>query len=802
MIPIALRLAWRRGKRHLGPLAAVIFAIAMAIAVNAALFSVLDGLQFRDLPFEESDELVAVDYRREAGAIPPLAWRPELAAERDALRDRLEASGLVADASQVGFSSFFGSEASAAAAGIEATGVDARFFRMLGVPPLLGRTFLAAEERSPALLDDDRTVPLPVVIGHDLWQRQFGGAADILQGSREVGGRRVQVVGVMPPGVKFPNETNVWGPVSSKRGRPPAIVRLASGASLEALVGAFPQLTFTPLRDTIRPGDTWSVTLLFAAALLLVLVAFVQVAALVSTGIVGRLQELGVHFALGASRARLLRQFWIEAALVLAAALGLAAVATAPVTAFVIGTLPDTLRNGQYLMPGLRTFAFAAALSLAGLIVIGLIPLPILRRANPVPLLAGRLGDVPLKATRARRTFLVAQIALTSCLLYAAALVIQSQVRASTFDHGFDTERVLVLWPPFSRSDGASGAKLRAERDEHYRRVSETVARLNANPAVVAAAGLRAIQLRGLPGPNEWTIERFNGREPYAELKARMTGASPGFIEALGGTLLAGSRFDDPAYAGRTDVAIVNETLANQLAPATILVGIAVRSQVIGARIESAYFDGEIIGIMKDLVDSSPAVPAKPQMFLPSTHRNWPAAYITINARPPLESTLPVIRATLEELWGPIPPHRFGLMRDEIDRILAPFRARSTLLGLIAALCLPLAAVGLAGALLYSIRSREREMAIRIAIGAEPALMRRAVIWNALSVVATGLIVGVGLGALMARLLAHQLFGVESLDVMTSLAVAAVLFAVAWLAALIPARRAAHLDPASVLRSS
>lgn len=812
MMPIALRVAWRRGTRHFGALVAVIVAIAMAVAVNAALFSVLDGLQFRDLPFERADELVAVDFRRESGAIPPLAYRPDLAAERDALRNRLEASGLIATGSQVGFSSFFGAEAATAAAGIEATGVDARFFRMLGLSPALGRTFDRGEERSPALLSEDSGVPLPVVIGYGLWRSHFGGASDIVDATHDLGGRRVRVVGVMPAGVKFPNETNVWAPVWSGRGRPPAIVRLAGGATIESLAGAFPQLVFTPLRETVRPGDTQSVVLLFTAAVLLVLVAWVQVAALVSTGIVGRLHELGVHLALGASRMRLLRQFWIEAGMILAASMALAALVTTPITVFVIGTLPETLRDGQYLMPGPRTFAFAAAISLVGLFVISLVPLPIIRRASPVPLLAGRLGDTPLRATRARRTFLVAQIALTTCLLYAAGLVIHSQLRASTFDHGFDAEHVVVFWPPLAVRDRVApttsraerAAQHRADRVERQRMFSDTVNRLNASPAVVASAGVDAVHVRPIPGTGqgEWRIELFSGREPHPELSALMTGASAGFIEALGGTLLAGSRFDDPQYSGRTDIAIVNETLANRLASPTTLMGVDVRTPVIGARIDSAYFDGEIIGIMKDLVDSSPAIPARPQMFIPSAHSSWPASHITINARAPLESTVPVIRAILQERWGPIPPHRFGLMRDEVDRILAPFRARSTLIGLIAALCLPLACVGLTGALLYSIRSQERETAIRIAIGAEPAVVRAAVVRRALGIVAIGLVLGVALGALMARILVHQLFGVRPLDLLTILAVAAVLFGVGWLAALVPSRRAARLDPARVLRSS
>jgi putative ABC transport system permease protein len=453
-------------------------------------------------------------------------------------------------------------------------------------------------------------------------------------------------------------------------------------------------------------------------------------------------------------------------------------------------------------MPGPRTFAFAVAVALVGLHVLSLVPLRIVRRATLVTLLAGRLGNAPLKATRARTTFLVSQIALTSCLLYAAALVIHSELRASTFDHGFDTDHVLVFWPPRTLRDGVTPARSRADIAELEQMVSDAVNRLNASPAVVAAADVHAIHLSGLPAPHDWRIEQFNGREPHPELIALMTGAGPRFIEALGGTLLAGRRFDDPQYSGRTDLAIVNETLANRLAPPTSLMGVDVRTPLIGGRVSSPYFRGEIIGIVKDLVDSSPVIPARPQMFLPSAHRNWPADRITINARAPLESTVPVIRATLEQIWGPIPTYRFGLMRDEVDRILAPFRARSTLIGLIAALCLPLACVGLTGALLYSIRSREREMAIRIAIGAEPAVVRAAVIRRALGIVAVGLVFGVGLGALMARILAHQLFGVQPLDLMTILAVAAVLFGVGWLAALVPSRRAASLDPARVLRGS
>lgn len=165
------------------------------------------------------------------------------------------------------------------------------------------------------------------------------------------------------------------------------------------------------------------------------------------------------------------------------------------------------------------------------------------------------------------------------------------------------------------------------------------------------------------------------------------------------------------------------------------------------ASIDTQWFHGEIIGIMRDLVDSSPATPARPQMFAPSSHPNYPAGTITIRARAPVASSVPQIRSLLEETWGPLPPARFGLMQDELARIISPFQARSTLLGLIAALCLPLAGVGLTGAVLFAVRSRRREVAIRVALGAEPRSVRSVVVAGALTSVALGLLVGIAIGA-------------------------------------------------------
>jgi putative ABC transport system permease protein len=257
---------------------------------------------------------------------------------------------LVAGATQLGLATFFGPEASE---GLEAIGVDSRFFGLLGISPYLGRSFDQADERSPALLSRDGETPLPIIIGYGVWVTRFGGDPEILAGIRTLGGRRVRVVGVLAAGVKFPNESNVWAPVSSERGRPPALVRLAAGATIEDLTVRFPQLAFMPLRESVRPGDSASVVLLFVAATLLVLVAWVQIAALVWSGTIARLGELGLSLALGATRMRLLRQFWMEAAAVTSVVLGLVWLATPPLTTLVVISCDECLPSGFSLVaPG------------------------------------------------------------------------------------------------------------------------------------------------------------------------------------------------------------------------------------------------------------------------------------------------------------------------------------------------------------------------------------------------------------------------------------------------------------------
>jgi putative ABC transport system permease protein len=445
---------------------------------------------------------------------------------------------------------------------------------------------------------------------------------------------------------------------------------------------------------------------------------------------------------------------------------------------------------------------------LAGLLVLTIVPIAVVRRARPWRLLAGAVGNMPAGGLRMRHGFLLAQVTLTCCLLYAAGVVVHSHLRASAFDYGFDSEHVLLFSPSYrlvTEAAHESRDALRAARREQEALTAESVDRLNASPVVMAAARVRAIRVPGVSTVHDEPVVSFNGRPDLRRdfaLRTQVSGADPMFLRALGATLIAGNGLDDERHAGRRDVAVVNEALARLLAPPVRVMDMELSQNVIGATIKTSWFEGEIVGIMKDFVDSGPGFPARPQMFVPASHPNFGAGIITIRAAAPVDASLPVIRSTLAEVWGDAPARRFGLMRDEVDRNLAPYRARSILLGLIAVFSLPLAALGLAGGMLALVRSREQEMAIRIALGADPAGARRRVTVQGLSVVAAALVPGVALGAVLARVVAHQLFEVEPADPASMAAVAVVFLVLGWVIGQVAGRPLLRVDRLTTLLRS
>lgn len=805
-----LGLAFRAMHRRPALSAAIVVPVSLAIAINCALFSVMDGLLFRPLPFRSPAELVAIEYRWVAGELPELAYASALESERQRLRIGLETAPLVATAAHASHTALLGP--GPREAGIQTTAIDSRFFPLLGLAPVLGSGFTSDDELGAVPVSTDVAIPVPVIISHRLWLGMFGGDPRVL-GVREVAGASVRVVGVMGPGVKFPGETDIWVAVRPPN-RPPAYARLAPGATVEQLSARFPMLGITSLADAIRPESGRTLIVLFGAAGVLLLVAWVQVAALVFSGAIGRIHEMGVRLGLGAGRIALVRQLAIENALLAGSALLLAWLTVHPLTALVVGTLPAELSAGQYLTPDARTFAFASAASIVGLALLTAVPFAAIGRASPLRLLQGQVGRLPFTAERLRRGLLTFQITLTAALLYVAGLMVHSFVQAASFDYGFDSQNVLLFTPPTPAVRGSAGLSAHDLVDvrlaEKQRRIAESLDALQRLPVVVAAAAFSSVPLvtqgsrlwTSVPGrPREiWEeVSEFDGRLVIPRFQARRNVVSSAFIRALGATLVVGRGFDDPEYLGREDVIIVNETLANHLAPAASA-NRELYMSVLGRTIRTTWWKGRIVGVVKNLVYSSPSDPAVPQFFGP-TPSDAPYGVVVIRTSPSVERALPAIETTLRHVWGDVPPTHFALLRDAWHAGLAPFRGKAVLVGLIAAFCIPLAAVGLSGALLYSVQVRTRETAIRISLGADPRAVRRTVIRSALTTVAFGLIAGALLGVAAGRAAAHQLFLVHPIDAWTIVTVMLGLLGVAWLAALVPARRASRLEPATALRA-
>jgi putative ABC transport system permease protein len=788
-----LRLACRMVMRRPVIAAAVVLPLGLAIALNSALFAVLDGLLFRPLPFDRPDELVALDFRSVGGTPPAVAYLPALQDRRIELRDGISAA--LASSAQAGRAGFF-AEAAAVQEGIRATGVDARFFGLLGLKPVLGSGFSEDDEQRPAVRSRQSDEPLPVIIGHTLWQQRFGGDPGVL-GVHEIAGRRVRVVGVMGPGVKFPGETNLWAPVDRGRQTPPAYGRLAPGTSVAQLASRFPELQITPLGEAVRPGDSTAVVFLFVVAGLLLLLAWVQVAALTFSGALGRIQEVGVRLALGASGARLARQFALENVLLAGAAAALAWLFAAPLTTLIVRYLPPALTHGQYLAPDPRTVAFTGAISLIGIVCLTVLPLDVVRRGSPLRLLAGRIGDAPVRSDRTRQVLLTAQLALTAALLYMAGLAVHSFARLTTVDYGFDAENVLVFTPAVPPGAAGSGRPVQeffANSAALARQLDEAAESLMRMPGVVAAERISAVPLQR-ERPREYEIKEFDGQPVVPPAQIHHTLVGPRFTQALGATIVAGDDFNDPEYAGATNVAVINETLARRLSVNNIA-GFEIRRSVLDRIVvTSSRQRFRVIGVVKDLVQSSPAAVPEPHLFSPILS---PGALV-IRVSPPAEEALAPVRAVLERTFDQ-PPRHFGLLRDELHALLLPYRAQSLLLGLIAAFCLPLAAIGLTGALMYFVQVRSRETAIRLALGADPASVRRAVVLRALVPVGMGIVLGTALGIAVGRVVASELFQVQPADPITMVAVSLALVGLAWLSALLPARHACRIDPAAALR--
>jgi predicted permease len=769
---LALRSLWRQ------PLlaTALIVTVGLAVATNTALFSIFDGLLFRPLPYANVDRIVHVE-------IPTAVRRNLPRADFDRLAELLQTTPLLEERAAARPSGLLEEGAAEVEAlKLRPVHVTAGWYQLLGIRPIVGQLPDGTAESSQGVL-----------ISEDLWRTRYGADLELLGTPLDIPGltfrRRPILRGVLPKDVAVPDGANLW--FSSSDLRNFNFARMAEGVTVAQVRSALRGVVVTPFREYVRPDGAYALGILLGATGLLMLVAWIQIAALLFARAVSRASEIGVRLALGASRDRVVRQFAAEGALIVAAALGLAWMLVPALTSGIVRLLPEVMTRGQILQPDLRALVFSAALSVAGLILLSVAPLGIIRRSSPVNLLRGSfLGTERAGATRTRTAMLVTQLALTAVLLYMSGLTVRSFERIKQADLGFTPARVVAIRLPPVTVSGSTTEQRRAHLQRQVTQTEETYAAIRALPHVEAVAGGRlpfyeSALYRVHPAP-----VKVAG-ETEARFNASVWHMTPGYLKVLGIQVIAGRPPEEQDLgAGYSANVVVNNSFARQLAE---------RRRVIGQQLEVNNYNLRVAAVVEDFATTRPDRPIEPQVFLVGSR---PQMFILAKVRPDAGEAEAgaAIASVFGRIWPENPDRELLELRTLTDRAVADYRARATLLTLIGVMCLPLAIAGIAGTVSYATKQRTREIGIRMALGAEPRDIRQSFTRAGLAAVTAGALAGVGGGILMGRAMSSYLFDVRAADPVVMIASVALVMTVGWISAYVPSLRAARIAPADALR--
>lgn len=761
----------------------VVLTVGLAVAGNTALFSVFDGLLFRPLPYPDADRLVHVEL--------PLSARRALPADQvKALDSAIESSAVFEVRGRAGAAVLLEDGAAEVTAWrLQPAEITPHLLPVLGIVPAAGRLLTDA---------DVGVKPRRVMIGWDLWQARFGGDKRVMDSPVEIPGvilkERLQIVGVMPSGMAFPDGANLWvaGPT---RGRA-NVARLAPGATLDQARAALPHVEVIALRDHLRPSGALALAVLLAATACLLVVAWVQVAALLFARAASRMSDVGVQLALGASRGRLVRQFVAEGAVLAAAALACSWLVAPAMTSALIRLLPGEMTRGQALAPDLRTLLFSVVVSAAGVIVLSLIPAMLVRRSSPLDLLrSGGHGRATAGTAKTRLTMLVAQLAVTTMLLYMACLALRSFDAIGAVHLGFNPDRVVAVQLPPTTVTGATMEERRAHLNRQVEQWSQTLETLRRLPGIETAAGGR------LPFHSSILVSGDGMAVTSPVLQDRVLvdygTMTPDYVNVMRLHVLDGRVPDDSELSASTQrlgagtQVVINQAMARVLAPA---------GSAVGVKLNVNSRDVTVAAVVADFRTARPDRPVAAAVFLLQRRPQGGYVLARVADEASIDQALVSIRTTMDQIWPSNPTRDVMVVSDLAARAIADFRARAILLGLIGALCLPLAFAGIAGATSYAVAERTREIGIRVALGAQPAHIRQAIIGSGMAAVGMALLAGLAGGVLIGRAMSAFLFGVSPANAWMMAGVSALLVSVALIAMMMPARRAMRMQAHEALR--
>jgi predicted permease len=808
-----LRFGLRMLAKNPGFTAVAVLTLALGIGANTAIFSVVNAVLLRPLPFPRPDRIVQVMRLYEDGTKEPAVSVPALRywQSRNEVFDHLAAYQFFTG----GFNLSHGNQPEV----IPGIHVSAGFFQVLGVKPLLGRTF-STEEDVPG-------GPAVVVMSNRLWRSRFGAAPDLVGKTITMDNESVTVIGIMPEVFEFPSRAELWAPLRlPATSQDPAndyncigrlkagVTRKSAQAQMNLLQHQFnreysalsssPDLLLSPLQEQIV-GDIRPVLfVLLGAVCFVLLVACVNVANLLLARSAARQKEIAIRTALGAGRARLIRQLLTESILLglLGGALGLliAYWGTEALLALAPAGLP---RLGEVGIDG-WVLGFTVLVSLGTGVLFGLGPAVRVSRGDlNEPLKEGGRGSTEgLRGQRTRSALVASEVALSLVLLVGAGLLIETFARLRQVKPGFDPHNVLTFQMSLSESKYSTPPKI-------FTMFRQVVQHLQALPGVQYAATVTALPLE--QGPDlPFDIEGHLAKDPSQSTgDAQYRGISSNYFRALGIPLLRGRYFTESDTEQSAGVVIINQSMALQYLPNEDPVG---KSLIIGRAMGPEWADAaprQIVGVVGDVKDFALDQPPQPTMFIPYgqlrpyvltlTLRELPSRWVVRTTGDPAGMSSAIQREVLT-LDGDQPLAKIRTMDQVVAQSIAGNQFNAVLLGIFGGLALLLAAIGMYGVISYSVEQRTHDIGIRMALGARTEDVLKLVVGQGMILALTG--VGVGLlGSLaLTRFMTSMLFGVRPNDPATLAAVSLALLGVALLASYLPARRAAKVDPMVALR--
>jgi putative ABC transport system permease protein len=772
-----------------------LLAVALGIGANTAIFSVVNGVLLRPLPYHAPDQLTTVLHTGTSPVAP---------ANFLDLKQQSQSFESMA-AAQMWGPNLTGRDQPENLRGLQ---LSADMFHLLGINPVLGRTFSTGEDQT----GNDHVV----VLSDRLWQRRFGGDRNIIGQQLTLDGAGYTVIGVMPPQFQFApfwaTNTELWVPlnlaarINDRNGQSLRVFgRLKTGTTREQaqaeistifsrLEQQYPEankglsLTLDSLHEKAVGKTRTALLILLGAVGFVLLIACANVANLLMTRATARQKEIALRTALGASRGRIAQQLLTESVVLALIGGGFGLLLGVFGIKMLVRLGPENLPRMQTIGVDVYVLGFTLLLSVVTGFLFGLAPVWQIRKASfNAALKEGGWGSTDGgRRSLGRRSLVVSEVALALMLLIGGGLLVRSFLRLVSIDPGFNPNNVLTMTVSLAGSEHKSGP----QRAAFFERLLD---RVDSLPGVQSASAINHLPLAGDLWTLGFTIEGRPAPLPGESQGAAYRIVRPDYFRTMGATLLNGRDFTTRDNDKSPGVVIVNESLARRYWP---------NENPLGKRITVAE-DGirEIVGVVKDTRQGEWTAAASPEVYLPHLQAPSPRGMTLVvrSSSSPLSLVGPVQNA----VWSidkNLPVSEITTMDDVVSDAVGPQRFNTILLGLFSAVALILAVVGIYGVLSDSVTARTHEIGVRMALGAQASDVLRMIVRQGMVLVAIGIVVGLGGAYLLTQLMSSLLYEVSTTDRVTFVAIPLALAAVALGACLIPARRATKVDPLVALR--